>query len=666
MLSLHFSDEPDELVDVDKTLPGFTAMDADMSMTENVITFTKQMQSQASDDSFMQVAPPSAAKALTSSASVAPPSIMKPSEPSAYMLQDFMKTLLPKATITPVQTFEQIQQQLLEMQPIESVASVPCEEESFFDTSVEVQEDKSNIVDEKPFGESIEVTLNPAQFKKQLLASTFTDDMTESLDHGPKSPERTSLTFAPNDDIAPSTPNAINETFEIHPAESTSSLSSETPINQTFTLEESFDQPLPQQSNTVPKTSSLPVAVPVEQVPEPNAEEQQDNEHVMSLKEFLQLIQVRFLDKVSSGRRTTMAPVAMSISNTLTFQEKLLQAHVVQPELGVYQWACEHLSELTDNLKSSITSLEHTHDRAYQRFARAAVEMDAEVLSELQRSMSSLKARSRGEARESWNAFHSKLLHRVSEAFGMEMQGVEADEVVAAEHIQLLKDLMVKAVDAKKRMQSQYSQNAVFLSSGEQVAECAALFDALKDGQAQFEASQAKLLESQTQKLQLQSRLHEIREQNAHLQAKIVAAKSQLAQQTLPSQEEQITQLQRSHTLMRACHHWTLIGSSNTTVTVHLFGHQVVLTKREDSPTITAVSVLRRPVSTFWSPHIFVELCQALVGQELSQVRQYYCRLFSLMFGLGPSVARQCTVLAEPAGQGLQARRCPSTGMTMT
>ena len=597
--------------------------DADMSMTENVISFTTKFAQPKEMDA------PDAPKAVLPTA--------VPGNSVAQNLQDLVRTIMPSTSLAATCTFEQIQQQLLELKSASmSDVSLPVDE-SLMETDAVAP--SCDIVDEKPFYDEIEYTLNPKELlqqqqqPRQFAGSSPAVNTHEELVLTQDILEQSTTPLTPTTEHEPDSSTVMNATFEVT-AHGATTNPAVLPVNQTFTLEDSFDQPVASAvhslqleaatSRHMPDTEPRTLSAPVQQnkdatLPWPQ-EETAPGLHVMPLKEFLHLIQVRFLDKVSSGRRTTLLPASMSDAQNLTLQQQMQLAHVVNPELELRRWACEHLSTLTDDLKSSITSLERTNNQAYQTLAQVVVEMDADMLTEFQRSMTTLKANSRAEARDRWNAFHAKLLHRISEAFALELDGLQSDEEIAAQHLGHLKQMVAQLASRKMQVLAQLSEYDTLLGSPEQIAECVSLSDSLTHGRQESNAKRAMLAEMQEAKASLEERMKQARATQVRLQAERQSAQAQLAAQTAFVPSDEVAKLRYSLGLLQACQHWKFVCATDACVTVDLFGFRIALHKDAITSHVSGASILSRPSTTLNDSPLYEEFCRSVVNQPIAQV----------------------------------------------
>eukprot|EP00911_Craspedida_sp_UC1_P002778 UC1_evm1s2033 len=153
---------------------------------------------------------------------------------------------------------------------------------------------------------------------------------------------------------------------------------------------------------------------------------------LIGFHDFLSHVQVRFLDKLTSKRRTTMlpppAPVAFTASDVATI------GCVVLPELETLQWGCDFLVETTEGLKGNLAQLEAGVAARNPSLFRVVSTMNEDELELVREEFAALKQQSRAVAKHQWHTWRCKLETTVHTNLMEEYKALEDDSQFLAHH----------------------------------------------------------------------------------------------------------------------------------------------------------------------------------------------------------------------------------------
>ena len=145
----------------------------------------------------------------------------------------------------------------------------------------------------------------------------------------------------------------------------------------------------------------------------------------MDLGTFLSEVNVRFLDRVTSKRRTTM--LGPSFPTPTTTVEITRAGALLLPQAETYEWGCEYLSGETRQLKQDLGIEEELLNTAPPPVFTAVAEADDDQLDQLQTTMSRVKSKSRQVAKGTWHTWRLKLETTLSETLASEQRAINID-----------------------------------------------------------------------------------------------------------------------------------------------------------------------------------------------------------------------------------------------
>lgn len=201
---------------------------------------------------------------------------------------------------------------------------------------------------------------------------------------------------------------------------------------------------------------------------EAEAEEEEDEEirNSMTFSQFLFLSQVRFLDNLSSKRRTTMAMMA---PKPKTLVDKVRVGSAMLPELEAMEDACEYLSKITEESKERVKQLEVETDARNPRLFHLLQEADEAQMAELQRNMAKLKGDARNEAKYRWHVWRAKFETNLQQQLQEEYDALSADRT----QLDRLNSVLVRATKefsaAQQDMQSRLPEMRASLRSQDEL-----------------------------------------------------------------------------------------------------------------------------------------------------------------------------------------------------
>eukprot|EP01135_Chromosphaera_perkinsii_P005657 Nk52_evm28s356 gene=Nk52_evmTU28s356 len=149
--------------------------------------------------------------------------------------------------------------------------------------------------------------------------------------------------------------------------------------------------------------------------------------NMIDFAEFLYLANVRFLDNLSSKRRTTMltASKPISLDNTLN---RILLNSIMTPELEMFQWACETLVDTTQLLKESICMIENEMNANNPSVFSGLKNGNSETKSVLEQQLRTVKNYGRLQAKMKWYEWRVKLETAIHSCLEEERSYLSADE----------------------------------------------------------------------------------------------------------------------------------------------------------------------------------------------------------------------------------------------
>ena len=354
------------------------------------------------------------------------------------------------------------------------------------------------------------------------------------------------------------------------------------------------------------------------------------------LKEFLKTVQVRFLDKVSSGRRTTMLPPPPSVPET--FADQLILGHVTLAELPLLEWACENLAELADFQKSEIAQREATVPFSSADLFEFATELaDDSLLSSFQHSMATLKGNCRFAAKGQWHDFQFKLQTQIKEALDMEIAALASDvESVQADSgfLQSFNAAQRAATNEIATKHSHISMQIVdaaqintFLSDKQKHDDSASLF---ADELAEFEAIKSQRVSLEARVSAAKSKLAQLLDEQKQCEESLLRASSSIGISDVESQ-------QRKFDVLSAAQPWQLRHVSPAAVSLQFnqFAVEISLDSASSStcPTIklAQISCTTKSTNPFLAKVDISGLAEFTVGMPLNAaVEQLSAKLLSV------------------------------------
>jgi hypothetical protein len=282
----------------------------------------------------------------------------------------------------------------------------------------------------------------------------------------------------------------------------------------------------------------------------------------MDFGTFLSEVNVRFLDRVTSKRRTTMLGPSFPTPNTTA--EITRAGALLLPQVETYEWGCEYLSGETRQLKQDLGAEEVLLNTKPPPVFTAVAEADDEQLDQLQTTMSRVKSKSRQVAKGTWHTWRLKLETTLSETLASEQQAVDIDSSNIENIVARVQSKRDKVAAMKQSLVEQNAALKAKILSDEGSADLAKQVVEMQHMQAkctELEHSQGAVKE---QKDALADRLQELTQKLSTLQAETAEVDTEIERIGQLVTTETVTEAKAAYLLYGRMHVWQIAEMSAT------------------------------------------------------------------------------------------------------
>jgi len=292
--------------------------------------------------------------------------------------------------------------------------------------------------------------------------------------------------------------------------------------------------------------------------------------HVSSctLKDFLALSKIRFLDKVSSKRRTTMCIAAPKPE---ALDEKLLVGTTLKPYLDTLEQGCQQLTRETKEMKQTNSVQEAELNSKNPPLFETMQVVEDEDLDLMKNQMKELKNDSRQKAKTKWHIWRANAIEApISQSLAARKEMMMNDQIVLASTKKTLSVALANASKMKSSLLANIAQcKAQLLSTENELAittskrESAKSAEKLTGVAARQEAVHAEQLDLNAKAASLQKRGDELAALHEEALAEVEKASK-------PATAEEVKRERRHYDVTRGVQLWTLVDVSETCLSFNI------------------------------------------------------------------------------------------------
>ena len=282
----------------------------------------------------------------------------------------------------------------------------------------------------------------------------------------------------------------------------------------------------------------------------------------MDFGTFLSEVNVRFLDRVTSKRRTTMLGPSFPTPNTTA--EITRAGALLLPQVETYEWGCEYLSGETRQLKQDLGAEEELLNTNPPPVFTAVAEADDEQLDQLQTTMSRVKSKSRQVAKGTWHTWRLKLETTLSETLASEQQAVDIDSSNIENIVTRVQSKRDKVAAMKQSLVEQNAALKAKILSDEGSADLAKQVVEMQHRQAECTELERSHGAVKEQKDALADRLQELTQKLSTLQAETAEVDTEIERIGQLVTTETVTEAKAAYLLYGRMHVWQIAEMSAT------------------------------------------------------------------------------------------------------
>ncbi|KAK8165134.1 Spc7 kinetochore protein-domain-containing protein [Phyllosticta citrichinensis] len=174
----------------------------------------------------------------------------------------------------------------------------------------------------------------------------------------------------------------------------------------------------------------------------------------ISLREFLELTNIRFMDLTTTKRRHTGFPGAVngmgiSIASSVAEMEgktdmetNVVAAASVEPEYGMYHYACHALKNYISEGKNLVRQIEENTCKETPALFREYLSAPPDQRYIMESQFKNMKTNARLKTKEVWYGWRSNLLRELSEGLSKTSERFDADDKVLKEQEEILDSVL--------------------------------------------------------------------------------------------------------------------------------------------------------------------------------------------------------------------------------
>jgi kinetochore protein Spc7/SPC105 len=188
----------------------------------------------------------------------------------------------------------------------------------------------------------------------------------------------------------------------------------------------------------------------------------------ISLQDFLNLTNIRFMDLTTTKRRHTGYPGASAAQLTTeddeaTVEEPNLENNVavalaVLPMLSMYQHSCHEMKNYISGGREEIRSLEAQAYESQPPLFREYLSAPAEERSIMEGQFKNMKTNARLQSKAGWHAWRSQLLNDLKNGLEHSAGELEQDDTKITEQESILDDVLPRLIAADEQLSRQAEQ----------------------------------------------------------------------------------------------------------------------------------------------------------------------------------------------------------------
>ncbi|KAK7547584.1 hypothetical protein IWX49DRAFT_578639 [Phyllosticta citricarpa] len=230
------------------------------------------------------------------------------------------------------------------------------------------------------------------------------------------------------------------------------------------------------EKTSTPQTRSSPLkqvqfnsTSPEEEVIDDDAKMDVEDESTerISLREFLELTNIRFMDLTTTKRRHTGFPGAVngmgkSIASSVAEMEgqsdletNVVAAASIEPEYAMYHHACHALKNYISGGKNVVRQIEENTSKETPALFREYLSAPPDQRYVMESQFKNMKTNARLKTKELWYGWRSNLLRELSEGLSKTLQRFDADDKALKEREEILDSVLPELQQKYGHMESE-------------------------------------------------------------------------------------------------------------------------------------------------------------------------------------------------------------------
>ncbi|KAF2202582.1 Spc7-domain-containing protein [Delitschia confertaspora ATCC 74209] len=365
-------------------------------------------------------------------------------------------------------------------------------------------------------------------------------------------------------------------------------------------------------------------AEPISEVPDAG----EDEVERISLQEFLDMTNIRFMDLTTTKRRHTAAPSSFH-DNEVEEREETLDRYVVAaactlPEYELYQHACHEMKKFISDGRNFVRTIEANVLEENPLLFSEYLTAPPDQRSIMDNQFKNLKTNARLAARGEWYSWRSRLLQDLKAGLLGTMEGFRQDEYVLAEQERLLDTVLPSLTEQNKQLETQckkLQQRHDELNSCD-LAELESAREQLTAADAEIEEKRRLVASLQAELVEKESRIEAIKDRKVECLEEIKAAE-RVREDCRGWSVSEVNGLKAKVAALEEAHGWSIISATSTTITMthlndlELYFHPSAFATGDKSPngsislTYVGDSATPHPRPLTTSKRFFLQLLRA-------------------------------------------------------